>query len=795
MSNFKIIGNPNPETGKEVTYTVSNSNLPGSLFPGQVIPLGSNPFLAQVQWSLSVLEYGKWKLKEKNNKTGPKAAYTFTEISLTRQAIRIVARMGEEKATLDIKPQKTVERKIIGVELCDALGKKQTKPFAYNQTVLARVHCLNLDNCTVHVTLWEDDAPGKGHSEINKNNKAVTKSELISNGIADIKFRLATDFAKMANAQLAKGDKSEGKFHEYYVTAEIFRQKIASSNNINVINPDNKTPDAKPKPIPSRPTPQKPKPPVPAATKGKSQMEEKGILETVGSAIYDWGESKLKVLSTILPDPMEIVNSVSKLATPDKKEEKKDEKKGTCPNCDKDITLDEIKKICVDSKGNCLIDNETMIKAALPHLNKYRKKVGINTCVRKAHFLSQIAEESKFYSLQENFNWYWKPLIGTFSSYFIQFNSKDEKETEAKRLGRANEAKTPGLTLDQQIKLANAIYGKTHPNGKLHVNSGDGWLYSGKGFKQITWKSNYQELEKYFNANMKIDNESDVDWTDGDNPYKLKNNAKDAMTSALAFWGKNNINSVANENNVQAVEKVTKKINTALKGLEGRKKYFKNAVDVLKVNNCQKGSSINIDKGTVIIVSGKDTKKEKDPAQNIYWVMYKTSVYKDMSLQTYKKLLTSKKLPEPDHVTYLSRDTHQTYSKKKGSFKHSDKRFGQYNEIPPGEYFLVPGLPGQTYKIYVIDSESKTASDENGISGVDGPRGGVALHQYCPRFSVGCFTFNCGTSTSAVTNFINEIPDLVLNDGRPVRFIVEERKVTESTWDDAKKGTKKWTGI
>ena len=60
-------------------------------------------------------------------------------------------------------------------------------------------------------------------------------------------------------------------------------------------------------------------------------------------------------------------------------------------------------------------------------------------------------------------------------------------------------------------------------------------------------------------------------------------------------------------------------------------------------------------------------------------------------------------LPEPDYSTYLSRDTHQTYSKKQGSFKHSDKRFGQYNEIPPGEYFLVPGLAGQSYKIYVID--------------------------------------------------------------------------------------------
>lgn len=502
----------------------------------------------------------------------------------------------------------------------------------------------------------------------------------------------------------------------------------------------------------------------------------------------------LKVAKNLTLDEATEKNNAVILGEEVKGEVKKNEN-NTCLNCDKDITLDEIKKICIDDKGKCLVSDLSMITAALPHLNKYRKKVGINTCVRKAHFLAQISQESKFYDLQENFNWYWKPLIDTFSSYFNQFDSREAKETEAKRLGRANLPKNPGLTIEQQIKLANAIYGKTHPNGKLHINPDDGWKYSGKGFKQITWKSNYIALEKYFNANMKIDNEADVDWTDGENPYKLKNNAKDAIVSALAFWGKNNINSVANENNAKSVEKVTKKINPNLKGLTERKQYFKNAVKVLKVDSCLKGSAIDIEKGTVVIVSGTDTKKEKDPAQNIYWVMYKTSVYKDISLQTFKKLQSSKKLPEPDFITYLSRDTHQTYSKRLGSFKHSDKRFGQYNEIPPGEYFLVPGLAGQSYKIYVIDSESKSAADANGISGIDGKRGGVAIHQYCPRFSVGCFTFNSGKSTTPITNFLNQIPDLELNDDKPVRFIVEERKVIESTWDDPKKGTKKWTGI
>lgn len=128
-------------------------------------------------------------------------------------------------------------------------------------------------------------------------------------------------------------------------------------------------------------------------------------------------------------------------------------------------------------------------------------------------------------------------------------------------------------------------------------------------------------------------------------------------------------------------------------------------------------------------------------------------------------------------------------------FLHSAKRFGKYNEIPPGEYFLVPGLAVQKYMVYVIDSESKSASDENGIDGPDGSRGDVALHHYCPRFSVGFFTFNSGKNTQPVKDFVNEIPDLKLRDNRPVHFILEPREVVEITWENSAYGTKKWKGI
>ena len=54
MSNFKIIGNPNPEVGKEIIYKTSNSDHV-SLLPGQISPVGINPFTEQVKWSVYIL--------------------------------------------------------------------------------------------------------------------------------------------------------------------------------------------------------------------------------------------------------------------------------------------------------------------------------------------------------------------------------------------------------------------------------------------------------------------------------------------------------------------------------------------------------------------------------------------------------------------------------------------------------------------------------------------------------------------------------------------------------------------
>ncbi|MGL6127538.1 hypothetical protein [Chryseobacterium artocarpi] len=97
-------------------------------------------------------------------------------------------------------------------------------------------------------------------------------------GVAKVYFRLPayTMAIQIANAGVAKGDKSEGKTHEYYVTAEVVSKHIVkASPNVNVANPshipappkktkpvDNTPPHRKPPvaPEPHKPKPNKPKP-------------------------------------------------------------------------------------------------------------------------------------------------------------------------------------------------------------------------------------------------------------------------------------------------------------------------------------------------------------------------------------------------------------------------------------------------------------------------------------------------------------------------------------------------------
>ncbi|WP_265429373.1 hypothetical protein [Chryseobacterium sp. YIM B08800] len=66
----------------------------------------------------------------------------------------------------------------------------------------------------------------------------------------------------------------------------------------------------------------------------------------------------------------------------------------------------------------------TVINSFLPYLNKYRNNFGLDTCLRKAHFIAQIALESADFSTFEEGEEWWSTIsLGVFSSSKIQIDN------------------------------------------------------------------------------------------------------------------------------------------------------------------------------------------------------------------------------------------------------------------------------------------------------------------------------------------------------------------------------------
>jgi putative chitinase len=161
-------------------------------------------------------------------------------------------------------------------------------------------------------------------------------------------------------------------------------------------------------------------------------------------------------------------------------------------------------------------------------LNKYE----INTPLRLAHFFAQIHHESNLKPIKENLNYSASGLIRIFRKYFTDLEAINFEK--------------------QPQRIANRVYANRMGNGD--EKSDDGWRYCGRGFIQLTGKSNYESLSK----------DTGIDYTK--NPDKLLTEA-DAMIAALWFWKKNNINTLADKDDVVGV---TKKINGGKIGLPHR---------------------------------------------------------------------------------------------------------------------------------------------------------------------------------------------------------------------------------
>lgn len=175
-------------------------------------------------------------------------------------------------------------------------------------------------------------------------------------------------------------------------------------------------------------------------------------------------------------------------------------------------------------------------------------KFQINTPLRLAHFLAQCGHESGGFKLtNENLNYSADGLKKIFPKYFAQAGLA---ESYAR----------------QPEKIASRVYGGRMGNGDETTK--EGYKFRGRGYIQLTGKSNYTEFDKFVNEDIMA------------NPDLVA--TQYPLLSAAWFFHKNGLNTIADKGADDAtVTSVTKRVNGGTIGLPDRIKHFKEYYSLL----------------------------------------------------------------------------------------------------------------------------------------------------------------------------------------------------------------------
>jgi len=173
---------------------------------------------------------------------------------------------------------------------------------------------------------------------------------------------------------------------------------------------------------------------------------------------------------------------------------------------------------------------------------------GITTNRRLAHFLAQCALESRvFTAIEENLNYSAKRLMQIFPKYF-------------RGVDTAPYANNPA-------KIANKVYANRMGNG--NEASGDGFKFRGRGYIQLTGKSNYSRFSQFIGEDCIA------------NPELVA--SKYPLASAAYFFQSNNLWAICDKGaDVATVTAVSTAVNGKNPhGVPERIRYFKEFMKAL----------------------------------------------------------------------------------------------------------------------------------------------------------------------------------------------------------------------
>jgi putative chitinase len=191
---------------------------------------------------------------------------------------------------------------------------------------------------------------------------------------------------------------------------------------------------------------------------------------------------------------------------------------------------------------NILIMNFDVLKGQVPdsvleQLPMVRDKFGINTPTRLAHFLAQCSHESgNFKAVVENLNYSADGLRKIFGKYFPSVELANQYARNQEMIG-------------------SRVYGGRMGNGAEPTK--EGFKFRGRGFIQLTGKSNYDAFGKVIGEDL------------AKNPDLVS--TKYSLISAAWFFDRNKLQAICDKGLTDAViTELTKKINGGTIGLSHR---------------------------------------------------------------------------------------------------------------------------------------------------------------------------------------------------------------------------------
>jgi putative chitinase len=180
---------------------------------------------------------------------------------------------------------------------------------------------------------------------------------------------------------------------------------------------------------------------------------------------------------------------------------------------------------------------------------------GVTTPLRLAHFLAQALHETGgFTILRESMSYSAGRLVEIFG---VNRHSAAVTESEAARLAGDEEA------------IAERVYGLGNPRKARELGNtqpGDGFRYRGNGVLQTTGRGNHRRMGLACGIDLV------------GNP-ELATAPEHALKPALSEWTENNLNALADKNDIRTI---TLRINGGLTGLAEREEWFNKAWLLLK---------------------------------------------------------------------------------------------------------------------------------------------------------------------------------------------------------------------